>query len=129
MTELLFVYGTLRPGSGHPMSEWLAARSRRLGGAQVRGRLLRVSYYPGLVAGGDWVKGDVLELEPLQAETTLAGLDAFEVCRWQDDDEFRREPGPVELDNGQLVEAWIYWFRGEGEGLAPVPGGDWLASA
>ena len=46
----LFVYGTLRRGSGHPMSRFLAARARLLAGARVPGRLYDLGGFPGLTA-------------------------------------------------------------------------------
>jgi gamma-glutamylcyclotransferase (GGCT)/AIG2-like uncharacterized protein YtfP len=128
MAEWLFVYGTLRPGSGHPMSRWLAAHTHLLGSARVPGWLCRISYYPGMMPGAGWVRGEVLALEPVDAAETLAALDAFELCHWRDDDEFRRERHPVTLDDGRVGEAWIYWYRGNTQGLERVESGDWLAS-
>lgn len=128
MTERLFVYGSLRRGSGHPMSTWLAAFTRVLAAGKVRGSLFRVSYYPGLVPGPGWVVGELLELELPTAKETLVALDAFEVCAWRDDDEFRRERSTIVLADGSEIEAWVYWFRESTQGLEAVPDGDWLAS-
>lgn len=127
MTERLFVYGSLRRGSGHPMSIWLSAYTRVLAAAKVRGSLYRVSYYPGLVPGPGWVVGELLELEHSSEKETLVTLDAFEVCAWLEDDEFRRERTTVVLADGHPCEAWVYWYRGETQALQAVPEGDWLA--
>lgn len=60
----LFVYGTLRPQSGHDMSVWLAQNGHYIGEAKLRGCLYQVSYYPALTAGDDWIKGDVYAVSP-----------------------------------------------------------------
>ena len=49
MSELLFVYGTLMRGSRHPMARELEAHATYLDDASYRGRLYRISTYPGIV--------------------------------------------------------------------------------
>ncbi len=119
----LFVYGTLRRASGHAMGQWLAERAQWLGPARIAGALLRLSYYPGLVVGEGWVRGDLYRIP----EALWPELDAFEDLRGQPDDEYRREPAWVQTAEGEVL-AWVYWYQGETTGLSLVPGGDWLAS-
>jgi gamma-glutamylcyclotransferase (GGCT)/AIG2-like uncharacterized protein YtfP len=79
----LFVYGTLRRGAqpnGH--AALLHGAARFVGRGRVRGRLYRVSWYPGLVDsddGHDTVVGDVFALPA--GESLLAALDAYEDAR------------------------------------------------
>lgn len=128
MSELLFVYGTLRRGSGHPQGVWLAEQAQWLGRARVGGRLYRISYYPGLVPDvGASVWGDAYRLPEAGLAALWERLDAFEEIRGQADDEYYRGRGVVRLESGEVVEAWIYWFQGDTAGLDPVPGGDWMA--
>lgn len=120
----LFVYGTLRAGSGHAMQQHLAARAQWLQAAWVQGRLFRVSYYPGLVPGAGRVRGDLYRLP--EATALLAELDAFEDIRGEAADEYRRQLTAVQTEKGEWLQAWVYWYQRPVEGLLEVRGGDWL---
>lgn len=126
LTSYLFVYGTLRRGSGHPMGAWLAAHATWCGKGTVAGRLHRVSYYPALTPGEDRVRGDVYALSAAP-EAVLAALDAFEDCRGRPEDEYRRGTAAVQMDDGRLLTALLYWYARPANGLEALPGGDWLA--
>lgn len=119
--QLLFVYGTLRRGSMHEMALWLAREVEWLGEGEVQGRLVRVSYYPGLVAGEDRVKGDVYRIGP----ELWQKLDAFEEVQGRTDDEYRRDEVKIVTPRGSLM-AWVYWYQRGIEGLEVIEGGDWL---
>lgn len=126
-SDLLFVYGTLRRGSGHAMAAWLADRADWLGPAACEGaRLYRVSWYPALAPGdgGEPVRGDLYRLRDPAA--TWPGLDAFEAMRGTDDDEYACGPCRLRLGDGRRVDAHTYWYRLPVTGLLPLPGGDWL---
>lgn len=120
---LLFVYGSLRPGSGHAMSEWLQGQARHLGPAWLPdAELHRVSWYPGMVAGTGEVRGDLFLLaDPTAA---LPALDAFEAIQGRDDDEYERRLCTVRCEHGEVVTAWAYWYRRPVQ--ARVASGDWL---
>lgn len=125
--DLLFVYGTLRKGAGHPMHEVLREAGRPLAAARVRGSLVVVDWYPGLVPGGTgWVRG---ELWDVRDPAAWARLDAYEACSAEDPPphEYGRERLNVVSDARGTVAAWAYVYRGPTEGLAVVPSGDWLA--
>lgn len=128
-SPLLFVYGTLRRGSGHAMGAWLAAQAEWRGPARCdAARLYRVSWYPALAEGaaGESVRGDVYRLP---GDALWPTLDAFEGVAGRADDEYERRLTEVVLDEGGTVRAWCYWYRPAAEGLAQVAGGDWLAGA
>lgn len=128
--DLLFVYGTLRPGSGHPMGAWLAARADWRGPAWCEAaRLYRVSWYPALAPGaaGERVRGDLFCLR--DPGRLWPGLDAFEGVAGAPGDEYERRPGPVRGADGVIVQAWGYWWRGSCAGLQWLPDGDWLNAA
>jgi gamma-glutamylcyclotransferase (GGCT)/AIG2-like uncharacterized protein YtfP len=86
------------------MGDWLATRATWRGVGVVPGLLHRVSYYPALTPGGGWVRGDVYEL-PEPPESLLVVLDAFEECRGQPEDEYRRGDVSVTLDDGHRLTA------------------------
>lgn len=122
-TDMLFVYGSLRRQSGHAMSRWLMKHAEWQGEGAITGRLFRVDWYPGLVAGQGLVKGDVYRL-PTPA--MLERLDAFEDIRGRPDDEYERRLSAVQMIAGGSLQAWVYWYRQSTERLELVQGGDWL---
>lgn len=110
--ELLFVYGTLRAGSSHPMASFLAGRARRLGEASSAGRVLDLGEYPGLVDDDDPVRrvaGELWELDA-PAAPTLAVLDDYEGCA---EGLFERVRRAVSSGSaGAPQQAWVYLYRG-----------------
>jgi len=65
VNDLLFVYGSLRRGSPHPLAIRLAENARWLGLAGYRGLLFDIGAYPGAVPADDparRVRGDLYRL-------------------------------------------------------------------
>lgn len=121
--DLLFVYGTLRKGYPHPMADMLATRARFVGAAKMRGRLLNLGRYPGLIepAGPeDWVQGDVFALPP--GEDLLAVLDRYEGTDRQPL-LFSRRLGSVQLLTGDDPPCWYYLYRGPTNDAPEIPSG------
>ena len=109
----LFVYGTLRRNSPHPMAAFLARNGRFVGLAKTAGRLYDLGPYPGMLPAlhdNDWVQGDLYELD--DAETVLADLDRYEECPLgQPEPElFRRELAAVTALDGGSYRAWVYFY-------------------
>lgn len=124
----LFVYGTLRRGSGHPMQRWLETRSRWIGEASVAGRLIMLDGYPGLLledSPNGVVRGDVLVLVD---DSTLAAVDAYEgyAPRGDDSDEYERVRAEASMDDGTTLDVWLYVYRGDVGGRAPIASGDYV---
>lgn len=121
----LFVYGTLRPGHGHPMGAWLLGRARHLGSALMRGRLYDLGPYGGAVyaddasPADDVVRGEVLELNAGDVDAVLARLDEYE------GGDFPRREVVVTLAAGDEVRCQAYLYAGDTEGRARVAGGEW----
>ena len=114
--DLLFVYGTLRPGTPIAHARMLAERATLRGGAAVRGRLYRIAHYPGFVAGdGDeaWIPGEVFELPP--GDDLLDVLDAYEGCgpSHPPPHEFERIRVMARFVDETCAPVWVYEFRGE----------------
>ena len=115
--QYLFVYGTLRPDSPHPMARVLRRHARPVGPARFRGRLYRVSWYPGARDAArptDAVFGELYRLT--RAGPCLEALDAYE------GDEFTRVRRQVSTARGTR-DAWLYLFTGPTEQLQRIPGG------
>jgi gamma-glutamylcyclotransferase (GGCT)/AIG2-like uncharacterized protein YtfP len=110
----LFVYGTLRPGTGHPMSTFLERHARFLGRGKTPGRLYDLGSYPGIreaLDESDWVSGDVYELT--DPDMILQELDRYEGCGKTDPRPwyFERFPVPVTREDDQLLTCWVYFYR------------------
>ena len=120
---MLFVYGTLLSGLGFPMHAKLRARADFVGAGSIPGRLLAISWYPGLVEGAGIVRGELYR--PRDEAATLAFLDLYEGCHVRDPEphEYRRVRRPVNLDGAaDVMNAWVYEYIGETAGLADVGG-------
>jgi gamma-glutamylcyclotransferase (GGCT)/AIG2-like uncharacterized protein YtfP len=127
--DLLFVYGTLRRGSGTEMHERLAAEAEFVSLATFRGRLFLVGDYPGVVpsdAVSDIVYGDLYRLD--QPENSLGWIDQYEQCGngFPAPQEYLREIRPVCLPDGSVREAWVYLYDHPVEGCPRLPSGDFL---
>jgi gamma-glutamylcyclotransferase (GGCT)/AIG2-like uncharacterized protein YtfP len=124
----LFVYGTLRRGAGAMCARFLSD-STFVGAGRVAGRIFRLDGYPGMVActeGSAQVVGEVFRLyDPL---LDLPLLDEYEGCGPADPlpHEFERGITPVQMDDGRTLDAWVYLYRLDTSGRAPIPSGDYL---
>ena len=128
MTTLLFVYGTLRRASPHPMAQLLADRATYLGPARLPGRLYDLGRYPGVLppaTDADWVHGDLYDLGP--GTSTLEEMDAYEQVESPLPFYFERRLETVTRDDACQVQAWVYWFRGEAPEEGRIASGDYFA--
>ena len=118
---LLFVYGTLRSASGHPMHRKLRAESDFVGAGTFRGRLYDLGAFPGAVlsrSNADRVRGEIYRLrEPIR---TLGALDAYE------DKAFRRLKTTVRRENGARTRCWIYLYALPVTRFRRIAGGDFI---
>ena len=115
MSTYLFVYGTLRRRSRHPMARRLAQAARHVGAAIVAGRLYDLGRFPGLQepwSPGDWVEGDVYDLGE-NSERTLQEMDAYENAESPPPALYDRQLTAATLADGQVLNVWIYWYRGD----------------
>jgi gamma-glutamylcyclotransferase (GGCT)/AIG2-like uncharacterized protein YtfP len=129
MNPNLFVYGSLTSTSRHPMGERLRREARLVGEATIEGRLYKISWYPGLVAGGqsdERVHGEVYALQaPAHA---LAWLDEYEglVPANPDAAEYERTELPARLTTGETITSWVYVYRKNPADLVHIPSGRWV---
>jgi gamma-glutamylcyclotransferase (GGCT)/AIG2-like uncharacterized protein YtfP len=101
----LFVYGTLRFESEHPMARRLRTKARHIGKGSVPGRLYDLGAYPAAVfdAGEKRrIVGDVFKLMP--GSNVLAEMDAYEGIAPQ----YKRTMLQVKLANGGTADAYAY---------------------
>jgi gamma-glutamylcyclotransferase (GGCT)/AIG2-like uncharacterized protein YtfP len=110
----LFVYGTLMPGSRHPMARRLETQSAYLGPGWIGGKLHSLGWYPAAIpssAPGSRVYGEVVRLHNPQA--TLSWLDAYEGCApgQSEPHAYQRVIVPVTLNSGDKLDAWVYFYK------------------
>jgi len=114
MGDLLFVYGTLKRRSRHPMAKRLAQSARHVGAATIAGRLYNLGRFPGLKeprSAHDQVAGDVYDLGE-NADRTLQEMDAYENAESPPPTPYERQQATVTLDDGSVMTVWVYWYRG-----------------
>lgn len=113
INDLLFVYGTLRRGSRHPLARYLAENAEWLGFADFRGVLYDIGSYPGAVPSGDpahRLRGEVYRLK--DPATILPLLDRYEEFgeEFPEPNEFIRSLQSVRF-KGRALTAWIYLYN------------------
>jgi gamma-glutamylcyclotransferase (GGCT)/AIG2-like uncharacterized protein YtfP len=111
---LLFTYGTLMRGYG--LHVVLARGATAVGEGTVRGRLLDLGRYPGLVPGGGRVLGEVYRLDDVELLPVLDREEGYN---------FVRRRASVTLVGGRRVRAWIYRYRGPRERATPIHDGNY----
>lgn len=114
MSNYLFVYGTLKRCSRHPMARKLADATRYFGPAKIAGRLYDLGRFPGLKEARtphDWVQGDVYDIGA-NLERTLQDMDAYENAESPPPTPYEREFATAILADGDEVVVWVYWYRG-----------------
>jgi gamma-glutamylcyclotransferase (GGCT)/AIG2-like uncharacterized protein YtfP len=138
MSDLLFVYGTLRPGAesdrgpGKGVLKTMQESAERVGAGRIRGRLHWVSWYPGVLESrntNDIVKGDVYRLR--DAESVLATLDRYEGAAPLPSTrhEYTRRKKLVTLTGGRRAFAWVYIYNRPQNVGERIASGDFLRSA
>ena len=116
MPEPLFIYGTLHPNRAPAEIAPTVALLRPLGSATLRGRLLNLGPYPGLLLPGEeLIQGELFALpEDRQLRARVwQELDAYEDFRptAPETSLFIRVLALVNLPNGETEKAWVYLFN------------------
>jgi len=106
----VFVYGTLRPASGHPMGRVLAHNARRLGRGAIRARRTSVGAYPAIIPdpAASWLHGEVYAVTGGRRIWSI--IDRYEDCH-ELEPAYERRPIPVWLgprSAGRWTVAWCY---------------------
>ncbi|OEU75677.1 MAG: hypothetical protein BA869_02845 [Desulfuromonadales bacterium C00003107] len=127
-TDLLFVYGTLRQGAGHPSHRLLEKGAKLVGRGHMRGQLYEVKGYPGAICSDrddGQVVGELYRL--LEADSLLATLDVYEEAGedYPEPREYQRCRVTVEREDKTKVVAWCYLYNRPAVGLRLIASGDW----
>jgi gamma-glutamylcyclotransferase (GGCT)/AIG2-like uncharacterized protein YtfP len=114
---LLFAYGTLM--RGYALHHRLAAGATLLTTGHVRGRLLDLRGYPGLIPGAGRVHGEIYRLDDPELLPVLDREEGYN---------FVRRRGIATLAGGRRARVWLYRYRGPRERATPIPSGDYRAT-
>ena len=118
----LFVYGTLRRKTNSPVHEGLLQKWKFLGTGTFRGRLYNFGPFPGAISSRETADRVIGEIYRIEADRrTFHLLDNYE------GNHFRRTCGPVVLDSGERIWAWIYLYVGPMHAAKLIRNGDYLA--
>jgi gamma-glutamylcyclotransferase (GGCT)/AIG2-like uncharacterized protein YtfP len=114
MESLVFVYGTLRRDARGQMLSPLCRDWAFAGYGTVPGELYDFGAYPGAVPSESseaLIKGEVYELPDPREMLPL--IDRYEGCGDGDPEphEFTRHLVDVQMNDGSVVRAWIYWYQ------------------
>jgi gamma-glutamylcyclotransferase (GGCT)/AIG2-like uncharacterized protein YtfP len=101
---------------GYALHRVLERASTFVGEGLVRGCLLDLGSYPGLVEGAGRVRGEIYRIDDPEL---LAVLDRAEGYN------FDRRRTTVTLAKGRRMRAWIYRYRGRRERAVLIPDGDY----
>ncbi len=101
---------------GYALHRWLARASTYLGEASVRGALLDLRAYPGLVDGDGRVRGELYRLHDRELLPVLDRQEGYN---------FERRRAGVRLADGRRSQAWVYRYRGAREGAVLIAHGDY----
>jgi gamma-glutamylcyclotransferase (GGCT)/AIG2-like uncharacterized protein YtfP len=110
MPHKLFVYGTLHPGIAPPEVRKDVSRFRLEGKGTMRGKLLDLGDYPGVLQkrGAGKVPGHIFSIP--SAPRLLDRLDRYEEYFADDPDSslFLRKRVNVKRDDGSTERCWVY---------------------
>jgi gamma-glutamylcyclotransferase (GGCT)/AIG2-like uncharacterized protein YtfP len=125
---LMFVYGTLRKDARGQVLSPLCRDWVFQGYGTVPGELWDFGAYPGAVScggAGPRVFGELYELP--DPETMIPPIDRYEGCTDEDPapHEFERALVDVDMEDGTIRRAWIYWYKPEPLGRL-LGSGDYL---
>ena len=101
---------------GYGLHGVLVRGARFVEPGKVRGRLLDLGAYPGLVTGVGQVKGEVYRVEDPELLPVLDDEEGYN---------FERSRVFATLASGRHVRVWVYRYRGPREGAVPILDGDY----
>ena len=120
MPDLLFIYGTLHPDRAPFEIAPIARRLIPLGPATIRGTLLDLGAYPGVLLGSDSeVAGELFALPEGEEAALWSRLDAFEDFRSDNPSAslFVRQQTLALRSDGSQVHCFIYTYNARAERL------------
>jgi len=119
--QVVFVYGLLM--RGHELHHHMES-GEYIGDGRVKGALVSLGRYPGLIEGSGSVRGELYRFPDLPV--ALDVLDDIEEFDPTDPSRslYLRLAMRVQTSDGEL-DAWAYRYNGSTDGATRIPNGDW----
>lgn len=127
MTDLVFFYGTLMSGFRRPGRATLDRVLRPVGRGWISAALFDLGIYPAAVPTSEGrVWGEVHQM--LDTGEALVTLDQIEGYSQHTPDAslYRRVEIPVTFENGQIAQAWVYFYNAPLGRAERIASGDYL---
>jgi gamma-glutamylcyclotransferase (GGCT)/AIG2-like uncharacterized protein YtfP len=127
MAEHVFFYGTLMAPFNRPGRQRVAAHITYTGRGSISGSLFDLGIYPAAVPATEGrVWGEVYKMDNPPA--VLEVLDDIEGYRPGESEAslYNRLQTPVALENGQTVQAWVYFYNAPLGRAERIDSGDYL---
>jgi len=127
MVDLVFFYGTLLKPFARTRTLGIDRDLAFLGRGSIQGGLYEVGIYPALVPDPSGrVVGELHQMS--HPGRVLQALDDYEGCRMEMPDLglYARDVVPVTLDDGEVVEAWTYFYNAPLGQARVIASGDYL---
>ena len=127
--NLLFVYGSLLPGSNNAMSAWLDSYTLVVCKGKLAGRMYRIRNYPGVIydeSCDSYVNGVVLRFN--SKDPILEVLDKYEEVgpEFSTPNEYRRIWLNVFCEDNLSRKSWVYLYNRSTVNLPRINGGSFL---
>ena len=128
MSEHVFFYGTLMTPFNRPGRTRVSSDMVFKGRGTISAALYDLGIYPAAIPtdDGSRVRGEVYELR--NAATVLATLDEIEGYRTNEPERslYMRAETPVTFDDGQVQQAWAYFYNAPLGRAQLISSGDYL---
>jgi len=127
VTDLVFFYGTLMSGFKRPGRSRVDPKLTPEGRGSIAAALFDVGIYPAAIPASDTrVRGEIYRM--FDSASVLAVLDEIEGFRPSRPDEslYTRGEAQVTFDDGQVANAWVYFYNAPLGRAQRIDSGDYL---
>jgi gamma-glutamylcyclotransferase (GGCT)/AIG2-like uncharacterized protein YtfP len=124
--HLVFFYGTLMSGFRREGRTGIDDKLKPIGRGSIAAALFDLGLYPAAIPSDSRVRGEVHQM--LAIDDVLAVLDEIEGYNVNDPftSLYIREQTSVSLDDGTVVNAWVYFYNAPLGGAPRIESGDYL---
>lgn len=129
--EYLFVYGSLRKAMGHPAHEFVQKYYEYIGEAKTKGILYNLTDFPAAIQTDDekYIVGELYKIKNLdELSFAMAQIDDYEGVLDEDGNTplYKKVKGDVILENGDNINAWVYFYNRNIDSQSIIESGDIL---
>ena len=127
MTDLVFFYGTLMSGFKRAGRSRVDSKLTAMGRGSIGAALFDLGIYPAAIPSADSrVNGEIYRMS--DGDNVLAVLDELEGHRPAEPDTslYRRIETPVTMGDGQVAQAWVYFYNAPLGQAQRIESGDYL---